>query len=126
MSRARTFGVLHEIEALWAAGLARGGSLDNAILLDEGRVLNKDGLRWENEFVRHKILDLVGDMALLGMPIEGHISVECGGHALHRRLLEELLKAQDAWEICTADGLTVPGSNGELMQPASMPVGAMA
>jgi UDP-3-O-[3-hydroxymyristoyl] N-acetylglucosamine deacetylase len=89
--RARTFGFLHEVEALWRAGLARGGSLDNTVVLDAQRVLNRDGLRWPDEFVRHKVLDLVGDLALLGVGLEAHVEVERGGHALHQKLVSEIL-----------------------------------
>lgn len=97
--RARTFGFLHEVEALWKLGLAKGGNLENTVVLDKERVLNCDGLRWTDEFVRHKVLDLLGDLALLGAPIEGHVSVSRGGHALHRMLLEELIAAPDSWEL---------------------------
>jgi UDP-3-O-[3-hydroxymyristoyl] N-acetylglucosamine deacetylase len=95
--RARTFGFLHEVEALWRHGLARGGSLDNTVVLDERRVLNRDGLRWPDEFVRHKVLDLIGDLALLGLPLDGHVRVERGGHALHQALLAEILATPTAW-----------------------------
>jgi UDP-3-O-[3-hydroxymyristoyl] N-acetylglucosamine deacetylase len=94
---ARTFGFLHEVEALWRAGLARGGSLENTIVLDEAGVMNPEGLRWPDEFVRHKVLDLVGDLALLGMPLLGHVQVERGGHALHHRLVGELARRAVAW-----------------------------
>jgi UDP-3-O-[3-hydroxymyristoyl] N-acetylglucosamine deacetylase len=97
--RARTFGFLHEVQTLWQLGLARGGNLDNTIVLDEERVLNRDGVRFPDEFVRHKVLDLIGDLALLGMPLEGHVYVERGGHALHQRLLSELLATQRAWRV---------------------------
>jgi UDP-3-O-[3-hydroxymyristoyl] N-acetylglucosamine deacetylase len=97
--RARTFGFLHEVEALWRNGLARGGNLDNTVVMDESRVLNCDGLRWTDEFVRHKILDLIGDLALIGMPIEGHIVVERGGHALHQQLVREILETPEAWQV---------------------------
>lgn len=99
LCRARTFGFLHEVQTLWQNGLARGGNLDNTVVLDEERVLNRDGLRWPDEFVRHKALDLVGDLALLGMPLEGHVVVERGGHALHQRLLAELLANRSAWRV---------------------------
>jgi UDP-3-O-[3-hydroxymyristoyl] N-acetylglucosamine deacetylase len=79
------------VEALWRSGLARGGSLDNTVVLDADRVLNRDGLRWPDEFVRHKVLDLLGDLALLGVGLEAHVEVERGGHALHQRLVSELL-----------------------------------
>ncbi len=97
--RARTFGFLHEVEALWKLGLARGGNLDNTVVLDKERVLNRDGLRWRDEFVRHKVLDLVGDLALLGIPLEADVSVSKGGHALHQMLLQQLLETPDAWEL---------------------------
>jgi UDP-3-O-[3-hydroxymyristoyl] N-acetylglucosamine deacetylase len=99
LCRARTFGFLHEVQTLWQNGLARGGNLDNTVVLDEERVLNRDGLRWSDEFVRHKVLDLVGDLALLGLPVEGHVIVERGGHALHQRLLGELLANRQAWRV---------------------------
>jgi UDP-3-O-[3-hydroxymyristoyl] N-acetylglucosamine deacetylase len=99
LCRARTFGFLHEVQTLWQNGLARGGNLDNTVVLDEDRVLNRDGLRWADEFVRHKALDLIGDLALLGLPVEGHVVVERGGHALHQRLLAELLANRSAWRV---------------------------
>jgi UDP-3-O-[3-hydroxymyristoyl] N-acetylglucosamine deacetylase len=99
LCRARTFGFLHEVQTLWKLGLARGGNLDNTVVLDEERVLNREGLRFPDEFVRHKVLDLVGDLALLGVPVEGHVHVERGGHALHQRLLAELLVNQRAWRV---------------------------
>ena len=99
ISAARTFGFLAEVRELWKAGLGRGGSLENAVLLDEEKVVNPDGLRWKDEFVRHKVLDLFGDLALLGMPIQGHLRVERGGHALHQKFVSEVLANPDAWEI---------------------------
>jgi UDP-3-O-[3-hydroxymyristoyl] N-acetylglucosamine deacetylase len=98
---ARTFGFLHEVEALWRGGLARGGNLDNTVVLDERRVLNQSGLRFPDEFVRHKVLDLVGDLALLGMPLVAHVDVERGGHALHQQLVERILATPEAWAIET-------------------------
>lgn len=99
LCRARTFGFLHEVEALWRNGLARGGNLDNTVVMDESRVLNRDGLRWSDEFVRHKVLDLIGDLALLGMPVDGHIAVERGGHALHQQLVSKIINTPKAWRI---------------------------
>ena len=99
LASARTFGFLQDVHRLWRAGLARGGSLGNTVVLDGDRVLNPDGLRWPDEFVRHKILDLLGDLALLGMPIEGHVEVERGGHALHQALVRDLLRSPDAWQV---------------------------
>jgi UDP-3-O-[3-hydroxymyristoyl] N-acetylglucosamine deacetylase len=94
---ARTFGFLKEVEMLRQKGLALGGSLENAIVLGETGVLNP--LRFEDEFVRHKILDVVGDLALVGHPIQGHLVVHRGGHALHTALAAELLRQRDAWEF---------------------------
>lgn len=99
IASARTFGFLSEVEALWSAGLAKGGSLQNTVLLDDAAVVNADGLRWPDEFVRHKVLDLYGDLALLGMPIEAHIRVERGGHALHLALVSAILGAPDRWRL---------------------------
>ena len=104
LCRARTFGFLHEVQALWRAGLGRGGSLDNTIVLDQRRVLNPEGLRMPDEFVRHKALDLLGDFALLGMPLEGHVRVVRGGHALHQKLMRALLDTPGAVEVVTASG----------------------
>lgn len=91
LAAARTFGFAHEVEALHNAGLARGGSFDNTVVLDEARVLNVEGLRWPDEFVRHKVVDLVGDLALLGASLHAHIQVERGGHRLHHRLVQALV-----------------------------------
>jgi UDP-3-O-[3-hydroxymyristoyl] N-acetylglucosamine deacetylase len=90
IARARTFGFFAEVDALWRAGRARGACLDNTIVLDAVRVLNRDGLRFPDEFVRHKVLDLLGDLALLGVRLEGHVRVERGGHALHQKLVAKL------------------------------------
>jgi UDP-3-O-[3-hydroxymyristoyl] N-acetylglucosamine deacetylase len=98
IAAARTFGFLHEVDELRRAGFARGGSLENTVVLNDERVLNPEGLRWPDEFVRHKILDLCGDLALLGVPIVGHVSVECGGHALHQKLVSAILSSPDAWQ----------------------------
>jgi UDP-3-O-[3-hydroxymyristoyl] N-acetylglucosamine deacetylase len=116
--RARTFGFLHEVEALWRNGLARGGNLDNTVVLDEARVLNRDGLRWSDEFVRHKVLDLIGDLALLGMPLEGHLTVVRGGHALHQQLVAKLLETPGAWIV---EGTRDAGIETGLI-PAASPV----
>jgi len=101
---ARTFGFLKEVEMLRQRGLALGGSLENAVVLGETGVLNP--LRFEDEFVRHKILDVIGDLALVGHPIQGHLVVHRGGHALHTELATELMRQPDAWEF--ADG-SAPG-----------------
>ena len=103
VSRARTFGFLRDIEALRAQNLALGGSLDNAVVVDDFRVLNDDGLRYEDEFVKHKILDAIGDLYLLGRPLIGAFIGHKSGHALNNRLLRELLAHADAWEEVTFD-----------------------
>jgi len=99
IASARTFGFTHEIEMLRKANLALGGSLDNAIVLTPEGMLNKNPLRFEDEFVRHKILDIIGDFALLGMPLKGKITAEKSGHAVHASMMSKLLKTPDAWEI---------------------------
>lgn len=98
VSRARTFGFMQEVEALRAQGLALGGNLDNAIVMDEFRILNNDGLRYEDEFVRHKALDAIGDLYLLGHPLIGAFSAYKSGHALNNLLLQYLLADGEAWE----------------------------
>jgi len=97
---ARTFGFLKEVEMLRQRGLALGGSLDNAVVLGETGVLNP--LRFEDEFVRHKMLDVIGDLALVGHAIAGHVSVTKGGHALHAELAAELLRQRDSWSLVDA------------------------
>src|SRR5688500_6368960 len=94
---ARTFGFLKEVETLRQNGLALGGSLDNAIVLGETSVLN--ALRFEDEFVRHKILDVIGDLALVGYPIIGHLVAHRGGHALHTAFAAKILEETDAWRL---------------------------
>ena len=109
VSRARTFGFMADFEKLQAMNLARGASLDNAIAIDEFRILNEDGLRYENEFVKHKILDAVGDLYLLGSSLIGAFSGYKSGHALNNRILRELLANKDAWEFVTfEDAKTAP------------------
>jgi UDP-3-O-[3-hydroxymyristoyl] N-acetylglucosamine deacetylase len=97
ISRARTFGFLHEVDEMRAAGLARGGSLDNAVVISGDRVLNREGLRYVDEFVRHKVLDALGDLYLAGAPIIGHFHGVRSGHALNRRLLTALFDDPSAW-----------------------------
>lgn len=116
VSRARTFGFMRDIEMLRERNLALGGSLDNAIVVDEYRVLNEDGLRYEDEFVKHKILDAIGDLYLLGRSLVGAFRGHKSGHALNNRLLQELLADVDAWEEVTfEDPAEAPIS---FMQPA--------
>ena len=103
VSRARTFGFMHEVEWMRGQGLALGGSLDNAIVLDEYRVLNNDGLRYDDEFVKHKVLDAIGDLYLLGHPVIGMFAAHKSGHALNNALLRRLLEQQGAWEYVSFD-----------------------
>jgi UDP-3-O-[3-hydroxymyristoyl] N-acetylglucosamine deacetylase len=103
VSRARTFGFMQDVEAMRAQGLALGGSLDNAIVMDEYRVINPDGLRSEDEFVKHKVLDAIGDLYLLGHPLIGAFSGYKSGHALNNALLRALLADEQAWEFVTFD-----------------------
>ena len=102
---ARTFGFLAEVEMLKANGLARGGSLENAVVIGDHGILNPEGLRFADEFVRHKILDAVGDTALAGYPIFGHLKAHKSGHDLNHRLITELLSRTDAWRLAE---LTAP------------------
>ena len=104
VSRARTFGFVREIEALRARNLTLGGNMGNAIVLDEFRVLNEDGLRFEDEFVKHKILDAIGDLYLLGHPLLGEYTGYKSGHFLNNRLLRTLRATPTAWETVTFEG----------------------
>jgi UDP-3-O-[3-hydroxymyristoyl] N-acetylglucosamine deacetylase len=99
IASARTFGFTHEIEMLRKANLALGGSLSNAIVLTPDGMLNEEPLRFVDEFVRHKILDIIGDIALLGLPLQAKITAEKSGHAVHAAMMSKLLKTEDAWEI---------------------------
>jgi UDP-3-O-[3-hydroxymyristoyl] N-acetylglucosamine deacetylase len=99
IAAARTFGFTEEIEALRRANLIRGGSLENAIVLTSDGMLNETSLRFADEFVRHKILDIVGDLALLGMPVLGRVTAHKSGHVLHAALMTKLLRQRTAWEI---------------------------
>ena len=96
---ARTFGFLRDVEYLQAKGLALGGSLKNAVVLDDRRIINKDGLRFPDEFVKHKILDAIGDLSLLGIPIIGHFVAYKSGHRLNNLLLKELLIRKECWML---------------------------
>jgi UDP-3-O-[3-hydroxymyristoyl] N-acetylglucosamine deacetylase len=105
VSRARTFGFMQDVETLRGMGLARGGSLENAIVMDEYRVLNSDGLRYDNEFVRHKILDAIGDLYLIGHPLLASYTAHKSGHGLNNQLLRALLAQPDAYEIVSFNTL---------------------
>ena len=110
LAPARTFGFLRDVEMLRSRGLAKGGSLDNAIVLGDNDVLNGSKLRFEDEFVRHKILDAVGDFSLIGLPIYGHIIANKSGHTLNIKLLRKILLCRDAWEIVYEPVVTSPAS----------------
>ena len=99
---ARTFGFVQDIEMMKRYGLGRGGTLDNAVVIDTDHVLNEDGLRYPDEFVRHKLLDCIGDFTLLGMPILGHIKAFKSGHAFNHAFLKEFFARKDAWETVSS------------------------
>ena len=120
LSDARTFGHLHEVEQLRQMGLARGGSMHNAIVVDQGRVLNPEGLRHSDEFVRHKMLDAVGDLALAGAPIIGRYEGSRAGHEMTNLLLHELFARPDCWVWDEVDGGTGLGAVRE--DPIVLPV----
>lgn len=103
ISRARTFGFMQDVEFMRANGLALGGSLDNAIVMDEYRVLNAEGLRYGDEFVKHKVLDAIGDLYLCGRPLLAAYSAHKAGHAMNNQVLRQLLEDRGAWEIVTFD-----------------------
>jgi UDP-3-O-[3-hydroxymyristoyl] N-acetylglucosamine deacetylase len=111
VARARTFGFMQDVESLRGMGLARGGSLENAIVMDEYRILNSDGLRYEDEFVRHKILDAIGDLYLVGHPLLASYEAHKSGHYMNNQLLLALLAQPDSYEIVSFDSKdTVPSS----------------
>jgi len=110
VARARTFGFMQDVEALRSAGLALGGSLQNAVVLDETRVLNREGLRYDNEFVKHKVLDAIGDLYLLGHPLVGQYTAFKSGHALNNALARALLARPDAFEVTTFADADVPSA----------------
>jgi UDP-3-O-[3-hydroxymyristoyl] N-acetylglucosamine deacetylase len=105
VSRARTFGFMQDVETLRGMGLIRGGSLENAIVMDEYRILNPDGLRYENEFVRHKILDAIGDLYLVGHPLLASYTAHKSGHGLNNQLLRAMLAQPDSYEIVSFDSI---------------------
>ncbi|MCK4839487.1 MAG: UDP-3-O-acyl-N-acetylglucosamine deacetylase, partial [Desulfobulbaceae bacterium] len=103
ISAARTFGFMDQIEKLRANGLALGGSLANAVVVDQTKVLNAEGLRFSDEFVRHKVLDLIGDLALLGCQIIGHVVASKSGHGHHVGLMKEIVAHPECWEFVTLE-----------------------
>ena len=116
ISTARTFGFLKDVETLKKNGLARGGSLDNAVVIDDFRIINEDGLRFDDEFVRHKILDFIGDISIVGSPIIGHFVVKKSGHFLNQHMLRKLMESKKHWKVmtfktpeeCTETNVTIP------------------
>lgn len=119
IARARTFGFMHDVERLREDGLALGGGLDNALVLDEYRLLNAEGLRFADEFIRHKVLDAIGDLYLLGRPLLGAFSAHKSGHALNNRLLRALLADAAGWEMASFEraDLAPAGVAGLVLQP---------
>ena len=115
---ARTFGFLKDTQRLRALGFARGGSLANAVVLDETRVLNPEGLRFRDEFARHKVLDLVGDLALLGVPLQGHVKAVRGGHQLHQALVAEIRANPSCWTLETPSAERELQPEAGVLQPA--------
>jgi UDP-3-O-[3-hydroxymyristoyl] N-acetylglucosamine deacetylase len=116
ISRARTFGFLKDVQMLQENGFAKGGSLDNAVVIDDFRILNEDGLRFKDEFVRHKILDFIGDLSIIGAPIIGHFVVKKSGHFLNQHMLRELMKSKKHYKVltfktpeeCTRNSVNIP------------------
>lgn len=108
VSRARTFGFMKDIDMLRQNNLALGGSLDNAIVVDDVKILNEDGLRYADEFVKHKILDAIGDLYLLGHSLIGEFTGYKSGHGLNNKLLRTLLNDKDAWEMITYEEDNAP------------------
>jgi UDP-3-O-[3-hydroxymyristoyl] N-acetylglucosamine deacetylase len=122
VARARTFGFMQEVEYLRENGLALGGGLENAVVLDEYRVLNADGLRYGDEFVKHKVLDAIGDLYLLGHPLLAAFTAHKSGHALNNMLARALVEAADAWELVSFDNAATapPALQNWLLQPAPL------
>jgi UDP-3-O-[3-hydroxymyristoyl] N-acetylglucosamine deacetylase len=112
---ARTFGMLKDVEAMWSAGLGLGGSLENTIIVDEDHVLNEEGLRFDDEFVRHKVLDAVGDLALAGAPLIGRYEGVRAGHAMNNRVLRALFADRSAWELVELGSMPVAAERGRAM-----------
>ena len=116
ISTARTFGFMKDVETLKKNGFARGGSLDNAVVIDDFRIINEDGLRFDDEFVRHKILDFIGDISIVGSPIIGHFVVKKSGHFLNQQMLRKLMESKKHWKVmtfktpeeCTKTNVTIP------------------
>jgi UDP-3-O-[3-hydroxymyristoyl] N-acetylglucosamine deacetylase len=119
IARARTFGFMKDVELLRSRGLALGGSLDNAVVLDHSEILNPEGVRWENEFVRHKVLDALGDLVTLGMPLMGHVVLHKAGHDLMNRLVRKIVDSPDRYRHIEL-GADLPESYMDSLTPASL------
>ena len=126
ISKARTFGFLKDVETLKQNGLARGGSLDNAIVVDEFRVLNEDGLRYDDEFVRHKILDFLSDLSIVGAPIIGHFKVKKSGHFLNQYMLKKLMESKKHWKLVNLGAEVKPTDQSVKMPSFALPDSAFA
>ena len=122
IARARTFGFMRDVERLWKAGFALGASLENTVALDDERVLNPEGLRWSDEFVRHKTLDAIGDLALSGAPIIGTYRSYCGGHKMNVAVLAALFADKTAYEFVEAPARREGARDLRVAQPAYAPV----
>ena len=119
VARARTVGFMQDVESLRSSGLALGGSLDNAIVMDEYRVLNSEGLRYDDEFVKHKLLDAIGDLSLVGRPLIGAFTAHKSGHALNNRLVRETLSKAECWELVSfEEASAAPAAIARLYAPA--------
>jgi UDP-3-O-[3-hydroxymyristoyl] N-acetylglucosamine deacetylase len=119
ISAARTFGFLSDVQMLQANGLARGGSLENAVVLGPDRVLNQEGLRYPDEFVRHKILDIIGDLSLIGMPVVGHVVAHKAGHGLNAAMVKKLMESPMNWVVVGGSGKTVPRREHAVFQESA-------
>jgi UDP-3-O-[3-hydroxymyristoyl] N-acetylglucosamine deacetylase len=119
VARARTFGFMADVEKLWKMGFALGSSLENSVAIGDGRILNPEGLRWTDEFVRHKTLDAVGDLALIGMPFIGHFRSYKGGHKLNWMAVKALVADSSAFEI-VHDPVSVREQAGGILQAAAL------
>ena len=119
IARARTFGFVEQVEQLWQNGLALGGTLDNVIAIHWNRhsILNEDGLRFDDEFIRHKVLDIIGDLALLGSPVLGHVIADRSGHELHRAFMQTIIDSPQSWEY-----VTFKQRGASLARPEAQPV----
>lgn len=121
LARARTFGFVGDVERLWSAGYALGASLDNTVVLGDGHIMNPEGLRWADEFVRHKALDAIGDLALAGAPMLGRYRSVCGGHHLNYQVLKALAADRSAWTWVEA-GTRRDSGHAELSPAVALPV----